>query len=388
LETIFDVVWASNSWIGRFLVVVICTLAIYAGRCARKHISRYQLFETAQLANVERTLKETQAKPIEAKETHASEAKAPGIVSIDSLRESVVPQSIIGDRLSVLAQLRASQVKVSFAALQEVSLARESSQASLRFPGFAVGLLMLIGLLGTFIGIAMIVQNIGITDTTSLDAVRTQINGALEGMRTKFSTTLVGLFCAIVVSLLNFRLAQAQAVFFQRLDRFTSTQLLPATIPAVEDETILEKITLQLESSFSRLNDLAKQNVETVAEVSAIQTGFAGIVDSLQKSKRTESPERLQMIIGQLSGVMEQVVSMNESVRSVLTTLPSLVAGTNDSMRRLLDALPDLIQRNREQINETVLSPFDVRFWPKPTKIFVGILVSVGVVVALVMTFR
>ena len=368
-------------------MVVICTLAIYAGRCARKHISRYRLFETAQLENVERTLKETQAKPIEG-EAQASEAKAPVIVSIDSLRESVIPRSIIGDRLSVLAQLRASQVKVSVAALQEISLARESSQATLRFPGFAVGLLMLIGLLGTFIGIAMIVQNIGITDTTSLDAVRTQINGALEGMRTKFSTTLVGLFCAIVVSLLNFRLAQAQAVFFQRLDRFTSTQLLPATIPAVEDETILEKITLQLESSFSRLNDLAKQNVETVAEVNAIQSGFAGIVDSLQKSKRAESPERLQMIIGQLSGVMEQVVNMNESVRGMITTLPNLVAGTNDSMRRLADALPDLIQRNRDQVNETVSSPFDVHFWPKQTKIFIWILVSAGVVAILVMTLR
>jgi biopolymer transport protein ExbB/TolQ len=391
VETLFDVIWGANSEVGRILVLVIFAVAIYAARCAIMHTGRYRLFETTNLSCVERSLGEAQTHNDDGPWQEEQQSRLAKIVSIDRLRESAKPNSIIGDRLTLLAQLRASQVKVSVAALQEISSARESSIGSLRFPGFAVGLLMLIGLLGTFVGIAMIVQHISVSDTSTLEAVRGQIGGALVGMKTKFSTTMVALFCAILLSLLNFRLAQVQSIFFERLDRFTNAQLLPATIPAVEDETLLEKISLQLENSFSRLDDLAKQNVEHSAEMNAIQTGFASVVQNLRDTMRSDSPERIQMVIGKLSAVLEQVVGMNESVRGMVASVPTAIANMSDSMKRLTELLSDVPRRFQQQSVHANTSdpPMGVSSgWPIQAKILVGVLISINVVVLLIAILR
>lgn len=391
METLFDVIWGANSDVGRGLVLIIVAVAIYATRCAIIHTGRYRRFETANLACVERALEEAQTHNDVSTPRDEQRSRLAKIVAIDRLRESAKPNSIIGDRLTLLAQLRASQVKVSVSALQEISLARESSLGSLRFPGFAVGLLMLIGLLGTFIGIAMIVQHISVSDNSTLEAVRGQIGGALVGMKTKFSTTMVALFCAILLSLLNFRLAQVQSAFFERLDRFTNAQLLPATIPAIEDETLLEKISLQLENSFSRLDDLAKQNVDHSVEINAIQSGFASVVQNLRDTMRSDSPERIQMVIGKLSAVLEQIVGMNESVRGMVASVPAAIASMNDSMKQVAEALPEVPRRLQQQpAAANMLGPLirEPSGWPIQAKIMVGVLISINVVVLIIAILR
>ena len=372
----FEVLWSSNTAIGKSLVLVIGFAAIYAALCAVRHRRRYLGFETAHLFAVERTLKEAQKSVPESEPQPDSGPQITPTVSLDSLRQSASPRSIIGDRLEMLAQLRAAKVKVSVAALQQISLAHESARATLRFPGFAVGLLMLVGLLGTFIGIAMMLQNFG--DFSKVEEVILHLNQVLDGMKTKFSTTLAGLLGAIVVSLLNFRLAQAQSQFFEKLDRFTNVHLLPATIPAVEDETLMEEVSRQLETGFSRLDGLAKQNLETAAEIRAIQSGYAGMVEDLKQTIRSENPERIQTVIGKISDVMEQLVVMNTSVRQMVSSMPEMMTGTNTALRELVKTLPAAVRQ--AQVAPAQNATRQPGAWPLYIKLAVGALLSAFVV--------
>src|SRR5262249_7056030 len=152
---------------------------------------------------------------------------------------------------------------------------------------------------------------------------------AFGGMYTKFSTTLVGLACAVVLASLNFRLAQAQERFFEELDRFTVSELLPATIPALEDETLLERISQQLEQSFSLIEEIASKNAKTVEEVAAIQAGFADIVSNIRQQVRAEGPDRLQNLIGQTAGVIDQVSRVNDTLQSLVSDLPKALTASN-----------------------------------------------------------
>jgi len=376
LQLLFRVIITDNTLVGLILVALLAGMTTVAAAMARSHYRRYTGPETSYLNQVKSRLRSMQS-PAEAGAGTASAPEAaaaaastsssdkaaspppppppplvqtPGpdrttaapppsnLVSAEELGSSVPPSSIIGDRLRVIALLRKSQTKVNLAALQQISRAREASRTSLRFPGLAVNLAMMVGLLGTFIGIAIVIQQIGL-NINSGDGSLESFGKAFGGMYTKFSTTLVGLACAIVLACLNFRLAQAQERLFEDLDRFTVAELLPATVPVLEDETLLERVSRQLEESFTLIQEVAGENAKTAQEVGAIQAGFVDIVSNIRQQTRTESADRLQNLLGQVSGVMEQVGRVNESLKNLTVALPAALMESNRNLERFLAPL-------------------------------------------------
>jgi len=326
LELLYRVIIVDNTAVGLLLVTGLTILALVAAVLARRHFHRYRYTEANYLNQVKTRLRNMRENPTGDEQEDKKESAGPlsNLVSAEELAQGVPVDSIIGDRLRVIAVLRKSQTKVSLAALQQISRAREAARVSLRFPGMAVNLLMLVGLLGTFIGIAIVIQQIGLNINQG-DASLQSFGKAFGGMYTKFSTTLVGLAGAIVLATLNFRLAQAQERFFEDLDRFTVAELLPATIPAVEDETLLERVSLQLEQNFSVIQDIAAKNTKTAEEVGAIQTGFTDILNNIRQQTRVEGPDRLQNLLGQMTGVIEQVSRVSEALEALATALPAAV---------------------------------------------------------------
>lgn len=258
------------------------------------------------------------------------------LVSAAELAQAVPIHSIVGDRLNMIAQLRQSQTKVNLQALQQISRAREAALVSLRFPGLAVNLLMLVGLLGTFVGIAIVIQQIGLNINQG-DASLQSFGKVFSGMYTKFSTTLAGLACAIVLAWLNFRLSQAQERFFEELDRFTVGQLLPATIPALDEDTLLERVSQQLETSFGQIEEIAKRTAKTTEEISAMQSGFSAIIDNIRQQTKSQGLDQLQTLLGQVTNVIGQISRVNDGLQTLTTELPRALKESN---RELLNAQP------------------------------------------------
>ncbi|HEY6249199.1 MAG TPA: MotA/TolQ/ExbB proton channel family protein [Candidatus Angelobacter sp.] len=413
----------STAW--PFFIAGILALCAFASWRALQHIRRYKFTETRALEYIADKLKrarevhspandsapeqEAAAQTSETAETQKDtviETTPVRLVSIEMLLEGFSRQTLIADRLELIKRMRESQVKVSLSALQQMTLAREASARWLSLPSYAASLAMMLGLLGTVVGLAIMVQQIDLGLPSDLSQVTmnswvasiAHIRGVLDGMRTAFSATMAGIASAIILSWLNHRLAHAQSAFLDRLDRFTAEDLLPATVPGTEDDSLLEKVSLQLETSFGRLDEIAKNNQETLVELNAIEKGFVEIVGTIRDSNKAETSERIQSLIGRTSGIIEQVAELNKSIVAVAETLPGVVTQVERSNQNSLNRIDQLI-RSRENTDQTAMGRIDrligayeqqrsLVHWPLQVKVVFGFMAVANLVLLGYALFR
>jgi len=98
---------------------------------------------------------------------------------------------------------------------------------------YTIGLLIFLGLLGTFWGLLATVSSVGDTirslDVTNTDSVmvftelRTNLEAPLSGMGTAFSSSLFGLAGSLILGFLDLQAGQAQNRFYNELEEWLST---------------------------------------------------------------------------------------------------------------------------------------------------------------------
>jgi hypothetical protein len=356
-------------------VTLITILGILASSAAIHHTKRYQSTETSALQYVVDKLKrlsELHSDAAKSQKTHGPKT----LIPISALEEGLSKKTLIADRLSLIRRMRESHVKVNLSALQQMTMARESSIRWLALPSSATSLSMMLGLLGTVLGLSIMVQHIGAAlpkdpfDVAQVEKWRTEFATVLDAMRTGFSSTLAGLSFAILLSFLNQRLAHAQAAFLDRLDRFTTEDLLPATVPGSQDESVLEAVSLQMESNFKRLDDVANNNQDILKELSSIEKGFIQIVDTIRQTTRSEASDRMQSLVGKFSEALEQMAKVNQSVVNISDAMPKLldrVEKTNTASISRIDRLIESYEHQRSLIQ-----------WPLQVKLVFGFLVALN----------
>ncbi|HSK76934.1 MAG TPA: MotA/TolQ/ExbB proton channel family protein [Thermoanaerobaculia bacterium] len=350
LQALWHGIWADNSPPGKIIVLIILGLLVWAVRAGSRHHQRYRR-EEDNLSKLAAKLRETMAPKAtvseggEAADTEPRpEQRHVSPADLASLRQDLAPDSLIAERLEAIEKLRTRQVRVNPGALQQLSLARDEARPGMAVPGTVAGLATMLGLLGTFIGLAIMVQQVQFVLPQSSGAVTVDswtqsvenISKVLGGIKTAFSTSLVGIVCSIMASLLNFRMRSAQALFFERMERFTTEELLPAAVPAVEDESLLERVSLQLENSFVRLDDIYRQNQDALKDMTGAQRAFVDIVEEIRKITRSEASRNLE-------GVLEQLSQTNRSVLSVVDQLPKVVTAVESGQRRLTERLSSIL---------------------------------------------
>lgn len=349
LQALWYGIWADNSLPGKIIVLIILGLLVWAVRTGSRHCQRYRR-EEEDLSKLATKLREAMAPKAPAPEDGAaasaesqSEPRHVSPADLASLRQDLAPDSLIAERLEAIEKLRTRQVRVNPGALQQLSLARDEARPGMAVPGAVAGLATMLGLLGTFIGLAVMVQQVqfvlpqssGVTVDSWTQSVE-NISKVLGGIKTAFSTSLVGIVCSILASLLNFRMRSVQALFFERMERFTTEELLPAAVPAVEDESLLERVSLQLENSFARLDDVYRQNQDALKDMTGAQRAFVDIVEEIRKITRSEASRNLE-------GVLEQISQTNRSVLSVVDQLPKVVTAVESGQRRLIERLSSML---------------------------------------------
>jgi biopolymer transport protein ExbB/TolQ len=377
VETLWASLWGENSLPGRILIVLMLFLTLRAAGRARQHLGRIQREQLSLTLVMERLASwrsgfqpasvedrspagvplppsstagagEAQAIPSDGASAAivAVEAAAPipepGIAAAEesTLTTGVAASSLIATRVGAIARMRAHQVRVSLATLQQLSRAREAAQPGVAAAGDCASLVMMLGLLGTFIGLAIMVQRIHYalpteTANVSVDSWSSafrNVAGVLSGVKTAFSASLVGMVCAILCTLLHRRLKAAQLNLFERLERFTAEDLLPAMAPATADESLLERVTRQLESSFAHLDAIFQQNREALGEMTGAQEAFATIVDEIRLITKNESSRDLERVVEQLAGT-------NRAVLQVVEQLPSIAAAIERGQRQVVSQL-------------------------------------------------
>lgn len=363
MNDLLDLLWRNNTNSGRAVLLLILVLGTIGLACAWWHRARYVGWERQSLENVRGRLRRAQGARAAAPK---DEDTSPGILTIplEELSEGVSARTLIGDRLATIANMRTARAKINVEALQQSTMLKESARWSLALPAYIVTVVMMLGLLGTFIGLSYMVVDIQNalpeagtdTDSSTWAESVSSLGRILAGKKTAFSATLAGIFLSIVVSAFNFGLARAQAAFYDSLERFTSEELLPSTMPAFDDETPWEKLSIQLGDSFEHLQKLTIDQARSVEQMAAVEKVFGTVIENVERITQRAATAPLQGLTGEMTNVIGQLTEVNHAVVGLTTVLPQVLSSFRQTHQATLKEIQSAMQTQQATLERVMRS--------------------------------
>jgi hypothetical protein len=164
---------------------------------------------------------------------------------------------------------------------------------------YLVGLLVFLGLLGTFWGLLQTVSSVGTTigalDTNAgenvmlFDQLKEGLAGPLKGMGIAFSSSMFGLAGSLILGFLDLQAGHAQSRFYNELEDWLSTitELQPEGTAAAGVPPQLRFALLDMQRSLSDLSEKVETRVLSDNSGSAVKDLAQG-VDKLIRQMRAE----------------------------------------------------------------------------------------------------
>lgn len=363
MTDLLDLLWRNNTDSGRVVILLILALGTIGLACAWWHRARYVRWERQSLENVRGRLRRAQQARAAAPKDEATPL-ATLTVPLEELSEGVSARTLIGDRLATIANMRTARAKINVEALQQSTILKESARWSLALPAYIVSVVMMLGLLGTFIGLSYMVVDIHKAlpeagtdaDSSTWTESVSSLGRILAGKKTAFSATLAGIFLSIVVSAFNFGLARAQAAFYNSLERFTSEELLPSTMPAFDDETPWERLSTQLGDSFEHLQKLTIDQARSVEQMAAVEKVFGTVIENIERITQRAATAPLQGLTGEMTNVIGQLTEVNHAVIGLTTVLPQVLSSFRQTHQATLKEIQSAMQTQHATLERVMRS--------------------------------
>lgn len=169
---------------------------------------------------------------------------------------------------------------------------------------YLIGLLVFLGLLGTFWGLLQTIGSIGDTiqslDPRSgdandvLDALKSGLRSPLDGMGTAFSSSLFGLSGSLVLGFLDLQAGRAQNRFYVELENWLSSVTdmnYDIAIPAgISDNATAEEIRSRLQALSENLQNSSGSagsgNQRATAAMATLAEGIQGLVAHMRSDQQ------------------------------------------------------------------------------------------------------
>lgn len=188
-----------------------------------------------------------------------------------------------------------SDSSVSIAAmrslLDSVGARLDESREILRY---MAGLLVFLGLLGTFWGLIDTVGSVGRIigslrtgqDSAVLfDELKNSLAGPLQGMGLSFSASLFGLAGSLVLGFLDLQVGQAQNRFYTELEDWLASTTSDAPVDALPRSTTPHDLTVALNRLTAAVNDGAGGRAATQA-MANLAEGVQGLVQHMRAEQQ------------------------------------------------------------------------------------------------------
>jgi hypothetical protein len=189
-----------------------------------------------------------------------------------------LPPSGLRDRIRGLLA-RPAQAKLGDPAGQDALEAREETHAG--WAKYITGVLTMLGLVGTFLGLMVAIDSIrGLTSLQDKEAFFNGVLGALDGMGTAFSTSLAGIFGAVVLGF-------EQLVFhFAQLSYLVRVQLLVERVlaPQIQPSDSVGGIAVELHRFRADLREWRTDVASGGADLNAAAKDLAGQTRSVAEA--------------------------------------------------------------------------------------------------------
>jgi len=181
---------------------------------------------------------------------------------------------------------------------------------------YLVGLLIFLGLLGTFWGLLQTISSVGdvigglsvgaSNDMASVfDDLKGGLERPLEGMGTAFSSSLFGLAGSLVLGFLELQASQAQNRFYNDLEDWLSghTRLSGGSVGVEHGDSVPAYVSALLEKTADSLDDLQRtlgRGEESRSTSSANMLALAERLATLTDSMRSEQDLMVKLVENQL----------------------------------------------------------------------------------------
>lgn len=195
---------------------------------------------------------------------------------------------------------------------------------------YLVGLLVMLGMLGTFLGMVVTLNGavFALEGSTDLQAIRAAFAAPIKGLGLSFGTSVAGVATSAMLGLMSAicrreRLAAAQlldtaiattlrgfSLTHQRQETYKALQLQSQALPAVVDQ--MQTMMKQMESMSRQLNERLLSNQESFhGEVKGVYTALAGSVgqslrDSLSQSAHAVSASIQPVFESTMAGIAHE----------------------------------------------------------------------------------
>jgi len=179
---------------------------------------------------------------------------------------------------------------------------------------YLIGLLVFLGLLGTFWGLLQTIGSIGDTiqslDPASgnandiLDSLKAGLRAPLDGMGTAFSSSLFGLAGSLVLGFLDLQAGRAQTRFYTELENWLSSVTNVNTEAPLSANASADDVRMQLEALTDKLQQQPVGGGRTAE-------ALANLVESIQQMVRLMRSDQ-EMIREQLKHQENAQADMNQ----------------------------------------------------------------------------
>lgn len=245
---------------------------------------------------------------------------------------------------------------------------------------YLVGLLVMLGMLGTFLGMVVTLKGavFALEKTTDLQAMRSALSVPVKGLGLAFGTSVAGVAASAMLGLMSAlsrreRMQTAQlldtkiatvlrrfSLTHQRQETFKALQLQSQALPAVADK--LQAMMTQMESMSQQLNQRLLSNQEDFhSNVKGVYTDLARAVDqslrdSLSQSAHVAGESIKPVVEAAMSGFARDAASMHERIATtVQTQLDGMSVRFSDTTRTVADTWTAAL-KNHEQASAGVFA--------------------------------
>jgi hypothetical protein len=248
---------------------------------------------------------------------------------------------------------------------------------------YLVGLLVMLGMLGTFLGMVVTLKGAVFTleKTSDLEAMRSALAVPIKGLGLAFGTSVAGVAASamlglmsalsrrermLVAQLLDTRIATVLRRFsltHQRQETFKALQLQSQALPAVVDQ--LQAMMTQMQDMSHQLNQRLLGNQEDFH--GNVKSAYADLASSVDKSLRESLNQSAQvaaqsiqpMIEAALTGIAREATAMHGRMAgTVEAQLDGLSVRFSDTANTVADAWRAAL-KNQEQANAGIVVGVD-----------------------------
>jgi hypothetical protein len=201
---------------------------------------------------------------------------------------------------------------------------------------YLVGLLVMLGMLGTFLGMVVTLNGavFALEGSTNIAGIRAAFSEPIKGLGLAFGTSVAGVATSAMLGLMSSLARRERAQSTQVLDTYTATTLRGFSLAHQRQETFkalqlqsqaLPQVVQQLQSLMAQMADSSQQLNEHLlanqqsfhAQVNTAYTGLAHSVDQSLQSSLTQSMQLASdgirpLVQATMAQLADQAQAMNE----------------------------------------------------------------------------